>query len=155
MRISDVISVKHAVLAFSSLSVLALTGCGALTTGKTAVADTPSLKLTDTSWMMQLPKGSQCEVPPMIEFSDGQATGDLGCNRFTGNVVIDGEKIRFDQVAVTMKMCAPEYMALEGEMLNLLNKASSAKQTKDALTFFDADGKAIITLIPEVAGSCN
>ena len=119
MRISDVISVKHAVLAFSSLSVLALTGCSALTTGKTAVADTPSLKLTDTSWMMQLPKGSQCEVPPMIEFADGKATGDLGCNRFTGNVVIDGEKIRFDQVAVTMKMCAPEYMALEGEMLNL------------------------------------
>ena len=58
--------------------------------------------------------------------------------------MIDGEKIRFDQVAVTMKMCAPEYMALESEMLNLLNNARSAKQTKDALTFFDADGKAII-----------
>ena len=147
---------KHAALAFSSLSVLALSGCGALSNGDATVkTDDATLKLTDTSWMMKLPKGSQCEVPPMIEFADGRATGDLGCNRFSGNVVIDGNQIRFDQVAVTMKMCAPEYMALESEMLNLINNTRSAKQTKDALTFFDADGKEIMTLIPEVAGSCN
>lgn len=144
--------------AAAAVAVLALAGCG---TASTAVsephenAESAGLALNNTSWMMKLPKNSQCEVPPMIEFFDGRASGDLGCNRFDGIVKIDGSRIEFDQVAVTMKMCAPQYMALESQMLNVINNTRSAKQTRDALTFFDADGKELLTLVPEVAGACD
>ena len=143
--------------ASAAAALLALAGCGTAssTTGDAAATDAQPLQLNNTSWMMKLPKNSQCEVPPMIEFADGRASGDLGCNRFDGSVKIEGNRLQFDQVAVTMKMCAPQYMALESEMLNVINNARSAQQTKDALTLFDASGKALITLIPEVAGACD
>ncbi len=146
--------------AAAAVASLALAGCGTASTAGTTgpAAETTQgtpLQLNDTSWMMKLPKNSQCEVPPMMEFSSGRASGDLGCNRFDGAVKIDGSRIEFDQVAVTMKMCAPQYMALESQMLNVINNARSARQTKDALTFFDADGKELLTMVPEVAGACD
>lgn len=104
---------------------------------------------------MKLPKNSQCDVPPMIEFGEKQASGDMGCNRFTASYSVDGTKIQFDQVAATLRMCGPEYMKLEDQMQNLLNAARSAKQTKTAITFFDEDGKEILTLVPEEAGACE
>lgn len=140
------------------VAVLALAGCGTASTAGSAAqekAASASLQLNNTSWMMKLPKNSQCEVPPMIEFYDNRASGDLGCNRFDGVVKIDGSRIEFDQVAVTMKMCAPQYMTLESQMLNVINNTRSARQTKDALTFFDANGKELLTLVPEVAGACD
>ena len=39
--------------------------------------------LAGTSWMMELPKGSSCEVPPEIQFrKDGSIAGNAGCNDF-------------------------------------------------------------------------
>ncbi len=144
--------------AAAAATVLALAGCSTTSTAGSAApkpSESSSLQLNNTSWMMKLPKNSQCEVPPMIEFSDDRASGDLGCNRFDGVVKISGNHLEFDQVAVTMKMCAPQYMTLENQMLNMINNARSAKQTKDTLTFFDADGKELLTLVPEVAGACD
>lgn len=156
------IIIRRAVPALAAAACLMLAGCASLTsltmptaTPDKSTASAETLHLANTSWMLPLPKGSQCEVPPMIEFSDTQASGDLGCNRFTGSVKIDGNRIAFDQVAVTMKMCAPQYMALESQMLNMLNHARSATQTKDSLTFFDEDGQKLLQLVPEVAGACD
>ncbi len=142
-----------------SAAGLILAGCSSFPAmtdkDNTAAAASEALQLTDTSWMMKLPKNSQCDVPPMIEFGEKQASGDMGCNRFTASYSVDGTKIQFDQVAATLRMCGPEYMKLEDQMQNLLNAARSAKQTKTALTFFDEDGKEILTLVPEEAGACE
>ena len=140
------------------LCALALAGCQNISASHgdaNSTASTSELNLNNTSWMLPLPKGSTCEVPPMIEFSDGRASGDLGCNRFDGTVKIDGEKLQFEQVAVTMKMCAPQYMALETQMLKVLNDARSARRTNTSLTFFDKAGNEILTMVPEVAGACD
>ncbi len=146
------------ILGLSAVGLI-LAGCSSFPAmtdkDNTAAAAGEALQLTDTSWMMKLPKNSQCDVPPMIEFGEKQASGDMGCNRFTASYSVDGTKIQFDQVAATLRMCGPEYMKLEDQMQNLLNAARSAKQTKTALTFFDEDGKEILTLVPEEAGACE
>ena len=51
-------------------------------------------------------------------------------------------------------MCGPEFMKLEDQMLTILRDARTVEMTEKELTFFDADGKKIQTLVPEVAGAC-
>lgn len=43
-------------------------------------------------------------------------------------------------------------MKLEDQMLTILRDARTVEMTEKGLTFFDADGKEIQTLVPEVAG---
>lgn len=51
-------------------------------------------------------------------------------------------------------MCGPEFMKLEDQMLTILRDARTVEMTEKGLTFFDANGKEIQTLVPEVAGAC-
>lgn len=112
--------------------------------------------LEGTSWMMQVPADSECAVTPMLEFGpNNTVTGDLGCNRASGSFEFDGTNILFDKVATTRKMCGKKYMALEEQMLNMMSGARSVKLTEKGLTFLDADGKELMTMVPEMAGACN
>ena len=52
-------------------------------------------------------------------------------------------------------MCGKKYMALEEQMLNMMSGARSVKLTEKGLTFLDADGKELMTMVPEMAGACN
>lgn len=111
--------------------------------------------LEDTSWMMQLEAGSECEVAPQLEFTDTKVTGDLGCNRFMGTYTLKGDQIKFDNGAVTKRLCHQELMKLEDKMLYAINNASRISMTKKTLTFYDKHGKKLLTLVPEVAGACK
>lgn len=112
--------------------------------------------LEGTSWMMQVPAEAECAVTPMLEFGpNNTVTGDLGCNRASGSFEFDGTNILFDKVATTRKMCGKKYMALEEQMLNMMSGARSVKLTEKGLTFLDADGKELMTMVPEMAGACN
>ena len=112
--------------------------------------------LEGTSWMMHVPAEAECAVTPMLEFGpNNTVTGDLGCNRASGSFEFDGTNILFDKVATTRKMCGKKYMALEEQMLNMMSGARSVKLTEKGLTFLDADGKELMTMVPEMAGACN
>ena len=45
-------------------------------------------------------------------------------------------------------------MQLENEMTRILRDARTVEMTEKGLTFLDAQGKAINTLVPELAGAC-
>lgn len=112
--------------------------------------------LEGTSWMIQLPADSECAVTPMLEFGpNNTVSGDLGCNRASGSFQFDGTNIYFDKVGVTRRMCGQKYMALEEKMLGMMSGARSVKLTEKGLTFLDADGKELMTMVPELAGACN
>ncbi|MBO5659397.1 MAG: META domain-containing protein [Duodenibacillus sp.] len=136
------------------LSCLVLTACSHTTSQPVAPA-APALNVNGTSWMLPIDKEKDCEVPPIIEFDGKTAFGDMGCNRFEAVVTISGNAMRFDNVAATARMCAPGYMRLEGRMKEMLEKTRSAQRTEKGLTFFDAAGKPILTMVPEQAGACN
>lgn len=138
--------------AAAAASLAALSGCSTATTAAKAPAEPVVL---DGAWMMVLPKGSDCEVSPTIEFNGTKMTGDLGCNRAMGNVQFDGHNIDFSTVASTRKLCAPAYMKVESQMTAWMAAARTVTKTKEGLNFFDADGKKVVTLVPELAGSCD
>ncbi len=132
---------------------------GALAACSTAPAEQANSKpvvLEGTSWMMQVPPESDCSVTPMLEFlPNNMLAGDLGCNRAHGSFQFDGTNILFDKVATTRKMCAPKYMALEDQMLKMMSGARTVKMTEKGLTFYDAQGQELMTMVPEMAGACD
>lgn len=135
------------------LSAFLITALAACTSTVMQTETTPSLK--NTSWMMQLPKESDCEAAPYIEFTDKKVAGDMGCNSFSAQYTLDGSALRFQNVAATLRLCAPEAMALENTMRRLLNDTRRVKLKDERLTFFDAAGDPIATLVPEAMGACR
>ena len=93
---------------------------------------------------------SACSGVPL----GNRLAGDLGCNRASGSFQFDGHNILFDKIATTRRMCGPEFMKLEDQMLTILRDARTVEMTEKGLTFFDVNGKEIQTLVPEVAGAC-
>ena len=61
-----------------------LTGCATdnvpgLAKSEPAPVAAPAVQtLDDTGWMLEIPKGSSCEVPPMMEFEDGAVLAQMG-----------------------------------------------------------------------------
>lgn len=115
----------------------------------------PLIELKDTSWSMNLGSESKCEIVPYIEFSEKNVSGDLGCNSFRADYELKGNRLLFRNAASTMKLCAPDSMELEKKMQRILTDTKSIRQGKDTLTFLDAKGNEILTLIPESMGACR
>lgn len=137
-------------LALSAVLCAAVTGCTSTTASKAE-----PVVLENTNWMLPLPEKSDCDTPPVLEFLSGnRLAGDLGCNRASGSFQFDGHNILFDKIATTRRMCGPDFMKLEDQMLTILRDARTVEMTEKGLTFFDANGKEIQTLVPEVAGAC-
>lgn len=135
-------------LAIAAASTALLAGCASAPQSEPVV-------LENTTWMLPLAEKSDCDTPPILEFLPGnRLSGDLGCNRATGSFEFDGHNILFDKVGATKRMCGPQYMELEARMLKILSGARTVQMTEKGLTFFDADGKEIETLVPEIAGAC-
>jgi heat shock protein HslJ len=51
-------------------------------------------------------KTTEAEGTPTIEFgADGKVAGTTGCNRYSGRVEVDGDKITFDSIVSTLIGC--------------------------------------------------
>lgn len=135
------------------LSALAVTTLAACSGAATQTEPTPAIR--NTSWMMEIPKGADCDAAPYIEFTDKKASGDMGCNSFNAEYTLKGSSLRFKNVAATLRLCAPDSMALEETMQRVLNETHRIKLTDNRLTFFDGAGKPIATLVPEAMGACR
>ena len=97
-----------------------------------------------------------CDLPPTIAFSaEGRLSGLAGCKRLLGQYKQDGTSLDLGEVATTMKLCAPSFMKVEDEFLGFLRQVRYATQAGDGIDLWDADGKKIVTLVPERAGKCD
>lgn len=137
---------KFGTIVFAIGTVVSISACA------TATTDVP---LEGTSWMLELPPNSGCEVPPTLEFTKGKVHGELGCNTFFADVVINGKEITFDHAGLTRKMCAKAFMQVEQQMLTALNATKTYSVSANSLKFFDASGKEVLHLVPEKAGACE
>ena len=137
------------------LSLTALLSTFAIAACSVAEKEDPAPDLKGTSWTMKLDAKSGCDVAPYIEFTENKATGDLGCNSFSGDYKRDGNKLPFQNVAATLRMCDPASMALEEKMQRLLKDTRRIRGNKESLSFIDSQGKVILTLIPESMGACR
>lgn len=71
---------------------------------------------------------------------DGDVTGSGGCNRFTGTVAIDGNRMSFPPFAASQKMCPPAVMIPEQEFLGALAAVATYRFDGAYLILDDAYG---------------
>jgi heat shock protein HslJ len=71
-----------------------------------------------------------------------RVTGSAGCNRLTGGYMLEGNRLKFHQIATTMMACT-EGMDTERAFLDALNKTDSWKITGNKLELFNAVGKPL------------
>jgi putative lipoprotein len=111
-------------------------------------------KLSGTNWLVEdiagrgVVKNSQAS----IRFDEGgRASGNTGCNRFNGAVTIEGNTIKFGQMAITKRGCIPSLMDQELRFLKALEEVSSFAMGKNGLLYLDGpNSEQLFRLSPMV-----
>lgn len=70
--------------------------------------ETADASLAGTEWLLQFLRGVDVspEIGSSLSFDDdGNVSGNGGCNRFRGGVTIEGQTMKFGDLASTMMAC--------------------------------------------------
>lgn len=80
---------------------------------------------------------------------DGVASGNGGCNSFSGSYEISGDTLKFGPLAATRRACVGEAMQHEIEFFQVMSETVrfSHDQEKKVLVLIGADGKELMRLI--------
>jgi heat shock protein HslJ len=90
---------------------------------------------------MTAPEG----VEATLLLLNGEASGNAGCNRFSGGYVLDGSSLTFaPEMAQTMMACEPATQAVEDSYLALLPTTASWRWADATLQLLDTDDAAIL-----------
>ena len=82
------------------------------------------------------------------EFTDGQVSGNAGCNSFGGAVETSGDDITIGPLQQTLRLCAdPEVQQQEDHYLAALDLASTFLVTGDRLDLYRPDGGIAATFV--------
>lgn len=110
------------------------------------LADSP---LRNTYWKLVRLEGAPVPVaegqtePHLILASDElRVSGSGGCNRVMGSFELDGDRIRFNQVASTMMACA-DGMDIEQRFLKSLESVERLRISGSHLDVLDAGGAVV------------
>jgi copper homeostasis protein (lipoprotein) len=110
--------------------------------------------LRGTTWRL-LALGGEMVVPRQppdraielqLSAENLRLTGSGGCNRLMGGFSLEGETIRFSQLASTRMACSPEVMALEQRYTEALALVRHWSIDKRSLLLQDASGKTLLLL---------
>ena len=107
-------------------------------------SDSDAVEVEGIEW--QLVELTGVPIPssasPTLLLEEGTASGDAGCNRFTGEYTLDGESIEFGPFAVTLMACEPEIDEFERAYLGALGTADAIEVSDDAVVVSTgADGQ--------------
>ena len=135
------------------LGVLLLAGCvydhpgleGKQAAGKSTA------QLLNTYWkLMQLgerpittPQDAR-EIHFVLHSENQRVAGFSGCNQVMGAYVLNGSKLKFDQVGGTLMACTAN-MELEREFLAMFGRVASWKISGERLQLLDAGAKPLAT----------
>jgi heat shock protein HslJ len=122
-----------------------LAGCA----GQSLQSHTSSTDLENTDWSL-LSLGTepvtvadrQREPHLRLNSVGKRISGSGGCNRLTGGYAVDGDRVHFGALAVTMMAC-PSGMEQEQAFLKALSQAARWRVGSRQLEFLDANGKPI------------
>lgn len=109
--------------------------------------------LTNTSWHLVSygPADQQISatdgVTTLVQFSlDGQVSGSLGCNQFSGQYNVKGDKITFDQLLSTLIACPKPQMSQESVAFQVLSGTVRFELSGNSLVIFDESGQNALHL---------
>jgi heat shock protein HslJ len=116
-------------------------------------SEEPSVGLNGSSWKLASygPVGKQTPAAAGTQTSldfgkDGQVSGKLGCNGFSGSYVVIGRKIVFASMISTMMACAEPVMTQEGIAFQVMNGMVRFEVEGATLRIYDASRANAITL---------
>jgi heat shock protein HslJ len=94
-------------------------------------------------------------LDPTLLLLDTVASGNAGCNQFSGSYVLDGASLSVaPEMAQTMMACDPAAQAVEDAYLALLPTTAMWQSADETLQLLDADGAVILEFVqaqPDIA----
>jgi heat shock protein HslJ len=120
-------------------SVIVLVACSS---GKAS----PSISGSDWKLVSYGPISNQTPAAEGIDTSlkfgtDGQVSGNMGCNSFGGEYTQKDDQITFGALVSTMMACPEPQMSQEGASFAILTGSVNFTIDGDTLTIVDASGK--------------
>lgn len=97
------------------------------------------MSLSDTAVAVA---AQQSEPHFVLHPESHRVNGSVGCNRLVGGYELNGEQLKFSQVAGT-KMACPQGMETEEAFLQALGQVTTWKVTGEQLELFDSGGKVL------------
>jgi heat shock protein HslJ len=106
--------------------------------------------LAGTTWQL-ISYGSATALTPAVAGvettltfgKDGQISGNMGCNSFSGKYSIKDGKIIFDALASTMMACADAQMTQENAAFKIMSGTVSYEVKDNALTITATDNSVM------------
>jgi heat shock protein HslJ len=93
------------------------------------------------------PTPAAAGVDTTITFaSNGQVTGNVGCNSFGGDYSVSGSQITFKPITSTLMACGDAIDAQEAEVLRVFAGTATFQVAGDTLTITTADGASVVVL---------
>jgi uncharacterized lipoprotein YbaY len=100
----------------------------------------PTVPLIGTTWQLNTygtiaqPQAAVGDAPATLRFGgDGQASGNTGCNGFSGSYTATAEQLTFGQLISTLRACADPVGGQEREVLAALQGTRHYQLTADTL----------------------
>jgi len=110
----------------------------------------PEPKILDTSWTVTSIGGRPVIGTRPVTLTidlDGRIGGNATCNRYTSEVLLDGQSITFGPAAATRMACEPDLMAQESSYFAALAAVKSYQLDGTSLRLLDAAGVPLIGLV--------
>jgi heat shock protein HslJ len=129
--------------------VLAATAVALLLAGCAGVKGGVPPNLVGTAWLVEDLENAGVidRLQSTLEFpQEGQAAGNLGCNRFTAGFTQSGPLLSFGMLAATRRMCPPAIMDQEQRFSDVLGKTRGSLLEVDVLYLLDARGAKLARL---------
>lgn len=108
----------------------------------------PRDPLAGTEWQVERIEdaGRIAGTDLTLEFSQGQVRGNSGCNSFGGTYQVDGNELRFEQLAQTLMACTEPQGNMEQEQayMRALNSTERFEIRNGSLVLFDAAGQRVL-----------
>jgi heat shock protein HslJ len=124
-------------LSLALLVAALVAGCGSSTPSVAPSATPAPDRLDGTTWALVSMDDQPVTLPaadmvPTLAFDAGTASGNAGCNTFTGSYTVDGPSLTFGPLASTKKACVPEVGAVETAYLAALQAVTAWAVPADA-----------------------
>lgn len=123
----------HFNLLLAVITILLLSAC--------SIGSTEETDLQGTQWKLEAygPANSPISAVEGIETAltfgtDGQVSGNMGCNNFNGEYTQEGQKIVFGSMMSTMMACPEPQMNQESISLSILSGSVDFRLEGDVLT---------------------
>ncbi|MEU6577688.1 META domain-containing protein [Streptomyces sp. NPDC046805] len=88
---------------------------------------------------LRAPAGARLRID-----ADGRASGNLGCNLFSAQVTLHGDRITFGGLRTTRMACAPDRMTFERALARVLGRQTLTARTDDGkLTLTTGHGERV------------